>query len=923
MGLDCILNSAFCEAEFKMLALLLSLIAAEELATRIMVNSVKLEVTSYDGLTYRDDTSNSWWGGAAIHIEKPREPTGSLRLSNCHFYNMISWGNTVEQTKVEQVMGGGAIFMWKMGLICTFCHFEDCLTKCGRAGAILCFEESETEVDHCHFVRCASDPKHLPQVGGGGVIAVMSDPLKLVADTFEDCYCTGVQSGGAVMFNWNEPASLLNITSCQFFNCSAKLQGTLWAGRGDVVLLNCTFSDCRSTTSSSAVMDTDIHKVTSIDIQECKFVDCTGTPAKAVLSLLADTLVFRGNTFDLHLKEGKYYALVLGFRTLTQETVILVQDCNFTNNGETLQHPHGTGGIVKFNVSNANQVQFDNCSFYDIKSTGFGGALNVDLRLYGLLTLTMCNFTNIHTQKCGAVVPGYYVPLYFAISNCRFEDCSAAEIQDDAYAGAAISVREQTKGGVIQDCTFINNSAADGQSIQCYFVPGTLYPIQIVGCSFEEHKSEGIISMRWAGDQSIGVVTYTLTNCSFKNNKLGALNGGELLFRGVLNWQITGIVFDGCKFIDNTVENGVFSVWMASLTSGHISAKFTKCDFEGIKSTSSGVISVTGFPNTLGSLLFDDCNFINCNSETSCPVLESSACSDVGFAQCEFVGCTSQAKKACIDVSGTYFRVNGLTYLDNSGVLGRVSCSYAEISVLIIETTWQTEAVFSLDLKGAETETVIQHVTLNVSGQTAPQNGVAPMHLTVAETAKVQFERCCFRGVDDARDVDVPYLEMTLDGTVELTDMCFDRDENSSLAVSGKGTIQYNGEKEDFFVECFCSAHVYTDIVTDPPHGDGGKSGLGGGEIAAIVIVLLLLIAAAILLIFFFVIRRRRANTSSEQGQEPTNEDEPEVTITTMTTDAGNPEWGVVTEENNVFAAPSQDVGNDPFSHLYEEEQMA
>lgn len=901
--------------------------AAESYATRVNVNQAQLEQLDYNDLTFTDSGSNTIWAGVAIHIERPSNSvTSPVTISNSYFYDMIAFGEAKQGT--NDVKGGGAIFMEDVNLVCNACHFEDCIAKHGRAGAILCFKDSAAEAYDCKFVRCSSNP--WAEVGGGGVIAVEKKQLTLVGDTFEDCTCTGRQSGGAVMWNWDggTPEHLLNLTSCQFSNCSAELQGTLWTGHGKVAILNCTFTDCRSTKESSAVMDTDTHKVTSIDMQECKFVDCTGTPAKAVLSLLADTLVFLGNTFDLHLKDGEYYALVLGLRSLTGGPVILVQDCNFTNNGETLQHPQNMGGIVKFNMLNAKEVQFDNCSFYDITSTGDGGALNVDLTPYGPLTLTMCNFTNIHTQKCGAVVTGYNIYMTFDIRNCRFEGCSAAEQEDDTYAGAAISIRDRTRGGVIQDCTFIGNSAADGQSIQIYMLrdageQGWLLNIKIIGCTFEEHTREGIISIRWALDESPIAAQFGLWNCTFKNNNLGRLESGSLRFRGVINCQIEGVGFEGCEFIDNTVENGVVSMWMEPIESVQIKSSFVKCHFEGIKCKSSGVISVTGEANTPGSLLFDNCHFINCNSETSCPVLESSACSAVGFAQCEFVGCTSQAKKGCIDVSSTYFSVNGLTYLDNSGVLGRVSCSYAEIKVLIIETTWQTEAVFSLDLKGSETETVIQDVTLNVSGQTAPQNGVAPVHLTVAETAKVQFERCCFRGVDDTRDVDVAYLEMTLDGTVELTEVCFDRDENSSLAVSGKGTIQYNGEKEDFFVECFCSAHVYTAIVTDPPHGDSGKSGLGGGEIAAIVIVLLLLIAAAILLIFFFVIRRRRANTSSEQEQEPTNEDEPEVTITTMTTDAGNPAWGVVTEENNVFAAPSQDVGNDPFSHLYEEEQMA
>ena len=889
-------------------------------ATRVLVNGGQAS-TAYKSLSFTS-TENSFWAGAAIHIEKPNNAgLQYIGIQNCDF---IGCGTGVAWSLAEdKVQGGGAVFMLQIELYCASCVFQDCYCMTGRGGAILCDTDSPSEIYWCEFTDCSSTPALHPTKAGGGAVACKEGLADLNGCTFTRCQCN-VSGAGALCFGFGEDGHMFSVINCKFYDCEAQGPGAVSVDTcAGILFQQCDFVRCHSETSAAVLNTASSTNVPKITLTWCTFTDCTGEAYGAVLNMLCEVIVFQDNTFNLSLESPTKCAICMGlYNPLEEGALIALQRSSFTNNGHTLETANvwaeaGNEGFFVAKKESASIVYFDSCSFDDISHAGYGGVMNFDLPYGGLFMADGCNFTNCHSVKCGGaiVTGGLYTGAFtsqFAIQNCRFESCTTDGTE--YYSGGAISIRDETTGGWVSHCQFIGCKADDGLAIQIYVNPNRyrLNLVAILDCSFEDHEGDGIISIKLFGGGIARIPSeYVFYNCSFTHNTFGTLAANTMVTCGIVNCPVDLVGFVNCSSSGNVCENGIISVNVPALSTSGIVCRFYNFTFNEERPKSSGVISVIGASGNTGFLTFDSCRFIDCQSTSSSAILDSSAgfCSNVTFVNCWFNECVGAAGKAVLDISCTYLRINGLVFNQSADVLGRVACKEASISALHLVGAWTKENVFTLTV---DSSCAIDNLVVN----TSTGNTAVPLSLSCGTNAEVALTMSCFQSEDPEKET--PYIDLHVDGHLKFEDLvCFDKPENTSLSVTGAGEIEYEADKDQVFVNCECFVLPYTEIVTDPPQADTGDTGLGGGAIAGIVIVLLALIAAAILLIFFFVIRRRKANTSSEEGQAP-GEDEPEVTITTMS-ESGNPEWGAVTEESPVFAAVSQDMREDPFANVYEE----
>ena len=902
---------------------------------------VRIQGGSLDPEVYRSQTFdttdisyvNQWWGGAAIHVEDPQlaSATQSLDLFDCTFIDMVCGGESGK--KKEEVQGGGAVFLRNCPLYAMNSHFIRCVAAWGRGGAILSLGRSQQLpnqlVYSCHFTECACEPQYWPEHGGGGAIACEQGICRMVGGVFTDCYCGAELSGGALMTNFGGQSGELTLTLCQFYNCSSVQEGVLWIGRNKLEVQQCTFKDCVSENKTAIMNLANQHvynEMTDVIINGCSFINCTGGPDAALMSVIGNLISLTNNVFDLRLGNDKYCAILFGQRSTN--VPLIVVNCTFCNNGYQLGEKTTPfkvpGGFINVTRPLTN-VTFFNCSFDRIEKAGLGAGLNIEVASEastpGALSVWFCNFTNLRATEMGAgIMSGYAYTTnsgdVLDVQGCRFVNCVA-------NGGGGVCIEHESSGVSLYGCQFIGNEASqknEGQSLK--FLRGSasqkLYPIVVNLTVFQDHNTGPIIKVFpvWL-DNKMGETKLDFVSCGFANNHLGASQFG------VIDSYTATVEWTSCIFFDCSCDNGLFGLNFTVDGGLRTTYIFSKCTFETIRTKNTGVFSSIN-QEMAGGVGLSECTFTDCEAEQASAVLQSSTCAVMYLWSCNFTNCRSATGKAVLDVTCLTLSVNGLWFVDCSDRLMNAEAATAKVAVLAIEPKWRTETAFSLKITGgadAETST-IEDVIVNVSIVDQASNPASPFSISIANDVEVDFLNCCFSCQDPNATLPAPYLTLQVDGKAEFSGVCFDHEKDEALRVTGKGEIEYEGDEEDFFVNCFCSARTFTEIVTEPPAADTGDPGLSGGAIAGIVIVILVLIAVAVVLLFLFVIRRRKRNTSSEDDRPTRDEDEPEVTITTMTDDQANPDWGVVTEDNPVFAAQSQDAGEDPFKQVYEEREF-
>ena len=907
------------------LFVLLQAISATE---RIIIRENEVASENYHGLEWTAEEGNSYWAGAAIHIEKPATPK-MVSLLYCTFNGVFNGGAETQ----NRVQGGGAVYFQDVNCYMLECTFTGCVTKSGRGGGVLCDENCNAQIYNCVFQSCSCVPQYHLDIGGGGALAVKQDNLTMTGTSFYDCTCPG-HGGGAVCLGFGDkPCPSVIIRSCPFERCSAKGPGVFEILERGVTAFDCLdnrFVDCRSETSS-AILDFETGQ--RVWILYCNVTECTGASHKALFNILAVTPAFQNNIINVSLGEDIYCAIVLGRKDKTEQ--LLFYQCKFTNNDQMLGEEiigaaRFGGGFI--NVTDDHQeVVFHECEFSHISKKGFGAGLNIELKRPGELTCQYCNFTNLHcTQSGAAFVSGWgydtkelsKIVGQCTLVLCRIESCRTSE--ESIYGGAGIYLGENICGARIWNCTFINNSSPGndcGHSIHFYCDQSRLAGrynafehIQIVACEFENHTQAAIGIVPWDKSAAIDpIVEFTLYNLQFINNDF---SGSTF---GAFDLPLTSLTLSACIFSNNAGDQGIICISPKM----SISLSLIGCIFENCTTTSTGLLSLTA---NIQSIIIISLTVNDCVSENSACFLDSTLCMNIGLGGAFFTNCQGASGKGILSGQFHGLILIGCSFTGGPGTYLNLVGAMTQFTTVLVEAPRQSELpLISLEITQ---EGLLENLIVTTLEGSAPVSSVGPaMELSCASDVTVSMTTCCFNSKDEVHSQSATglYLKLHAIGTVTLADMCFDT--NESLALEVSGNVVFDGDKDSFFVHCFCSAITPTPdptalpLPTETPEAQTEKKS-NAGMIAGIVVALLVVIAALVLLLIFFVIRRRKKQNTSSKEEERTYEDQPEDTITTINDDEINGEWGTVTEENAVFAAPSQDQSESPFAHAFEEKQF-
>ena len=423
---------------------------------------------SYTKMTWTDSGSNQYWGGGAVHIERPKPRPDTVVIELCHFLHVVI-GVPSDLSNKDQLQGGGAIFFEHVDLDCRECKFVGCEAQSGYGGGILCRSQSAANISGSSFDGCVCQSGHEKFSGhGGGAVAVREKSLTLTGCDFTGCQCPKA-GGGAVCVAYSAYRTPeMTVIGCSFDGCTAQGTGVFHIaemGVEKLVLDDCHFISCESV-DSAAVLDTTI---TTVDVTcvMCQFVGCTGKDLNAVLSIVNCTsLTFLHNNFSLSLGLDKKRAIFIDMPGTLE-----IIGCSFSNNGGKLSKisvRERAGFLVM--ERRLEKVLIQDCSFQDIATEVDGGGigLSMEMRKTGAyLTIIGCNFTRLSARDGGAVSVGYdymNMPVYttaLVMKDCIVESCYA-----DNGPGGAVCVDVTTWYSQITDCTFINNSAQQlGQSL--------------------------------------------------------------------------------------------------------------------------------------------------------------------------------------------------------------------------------------------------------------------------------------------------------------------------------------------------------------------------------------------------------------------------------------------------------------------------
>ena len=906
--------------------------------------------TEYSDLTFTNSGPNSYWGGAAVHIEIPTPKPDLITLKNCHFIDIMTGVSTGQE---KGVLGGGAVFFDTVNLKCDTCTFRACMAKTGRGGAILCYTASEADIIDCTFEDCKCRSEHATiNDQGGGALAVQEKRLSVTGSTFSNCTCPEADGGAVVVsYRGNKAPSVL-FRGSAFEDCAAKGTGAIRIGLlgvTNVEIDDCKFFGCKSDTATAVFESTELTE--TLVLTKCDFVDCTGDATKAVLSIVdCTTLTFEDNNFSLALESDKYNAIYVDAdRTMT--TMEFVR-CSFSNNGrrmgEDKTSPRSGFLRIKGNFWAPghdsiilDEVWFKNCSFEDIGSEGEAGGISLSLWPGGSrwIRIIGCNFTRLVGNQVGAILAcADENSLTRPSTALEMKDCIVESCQGDNVGGVCVDTCALTSE--ITGCTFINNSGGQGQSILLkarreYVEEKNFLHIRyanIRDCRFERHEAGAVLRAQLA--EANGSLVEQLmdcgliiTSCVFENNDLGTSNLG-LVYSNTEN-----ITFQLCEFNGNNAAEGLIGIcpyYTLLLIYG--------CAFNSCKTKSTGLI-IPNRTETWEKGLTLACiavNFSDCTCEASALLFDSeNLVMALGFLLqgCIFENCQGAGGKGIMNGPFAICQIVSCSFTGIKGTCLNIAVPQPMLSLVYIEATRQADVpVLAVRATGTG---FMHNLTINTTVDGAlPQTAGASLDLQIESGGNVEIADCCFNSPLEVHDKGATglYLKLAIadGGECTLASTCFDTDEASAIEVVS-GTPAFEGNRTSFFGDCFCSAERPSvepppepvPVPTpdpDPPAGNDGKKS-NAGLIAGVVIALLVVIAVIVVLLFFFVIRPRRKNTSSTQEEERRYDDEPEVTITTMD-DTQVGEWGTVTEENAPFAAPSEDRGESPFANAFEEKQF-
>ncbi len=281
--------------------------------------------------------------------------------------------------------------------------------------------------------------------------------------------------------------------------------------------------------------------------------------------------------------------------------------------GLTVAGSYGTDGAGLY-TEGRSVMAVNDCAFV----ANAGGGIYL---LYADLTALRCRFIGNWSLGGGAGI-ACHVGL-FTIKDCAFSrNVSCSNCCDTGFGGAFYS-RSHAEGSLIENCTFIDNAAAEGGAIALggfawssgFFNPN---PAQILGCTMIDNHA-GRCGFG-GGAISMGGTALTVRDCVFFGNASqrfgGAIsnNGGELdlarcLFAGNLAQDVGGGLFAFGRTWSREVQGKVNHDFHVTVDN---------CTFAGNRASGGRTIACNiGSPEVyeIGSVLMSNCILDNGGSE--------------------------------------------------------------------------------------------------------------------------------------------------------------------------------------------------------------------------------------------------------------------------------------------------------------------
>ena len=868
---------------------------------------------------FSNSGSNDFWRGGAIMFNSGGSAT---TVSHCTFTDCY---NTAQKPATEELIGGGAIYVKNVNLVCQKdCTFTNCRTNLGQGGAIFADTGSEVLLNNCDFFTCGT-LKPFRGSMNGGAISVAERKITAVDCTFSACsngeleIGTTVRGSGGAIYSFE--------TECRV----------------------CTFTNCLSTASGGAISIYEVYEHVSLTLEQCKFLECEGrnTRSAAVLYESDGVVVIKNCDIKKCQSSGKWTTGTLTIRgssssstQLLTQFSLTIEECTFEQN---TQSADGSDPIA---LAALQIVFFDPDGTYD----------------YSKLSIRSCKFIG-QEEGCPLVLLRSLtnwadefrpIPTHFTLDGCNFTG-NTFQSQDEVL-NISSSV-----GIILKDCTFQDNKLTSGSCGTMRFYDGD-YTFQ--NCRFIGWQATTpVLSI----PESVAIGTVELSNCVFQDCTTGIFGALTCTKATVDNCDFTGcqgskatlelhctelaftnndfvfnlnsapeyglilevtnaesqFLLDNCHFSNNGNEN--FGQGLLKINENQKQVKFTQCSFTGpLSSKATGVCLTLG-----GEVMLSNCKFTNVKSENTVCHVDGT---DVTIESCTFTGCSSTGTSTGASVLSSTAAEHAFTIL--TAACNKLSMSKCTFS----QCTSQSGNIFKLDAQ--EYSFVENEVSSNCQTQEKSpmwfilrEKGIdladmlfhvrapsqvksALVQITYEAEGVANFVNCCFthelQGAEPEYKAPL-YLNFVGTGSAAFKTVCFDTEK--SVAISSGASISYDLEEKYYFAgKCQC----WIDPTLEPPtqpvepdtdepmesdtkDGEGDAGDPKGTNIGLVIglLLLFLLLLLLVLLILLILYRRRRVlkNTSEEE------EEAPEETLTTQSEDLAlsadtadvNPLWA--TEE--------------------------
>ena len=310
-------------------------------------------------------------------------------IDTVEFNKIIFNGNGA----MSVVGNGGAVKTDASSLNVSYCEFNNC--QAGKAnltpgqGGGICHENTagEASITNCVFNQCKANGKDDAAGGGGGFY---TDAQKLTVTDCTFTACSTASRQGAGFFHRRlktDPGnSETSVKDCNFKDCTS-----VWCGAGmesdawDVTLDNCTFTNCAASKGGAfnnyADGQDSSGNNTSLNVKDCKFINCTGTDNGGAIRTTALHVNLTDSSF-----EGCSSNVNGGAVACTSnKTIAIITDCTFTD----CHADNGNGGAIVSAGTNATATTLSGNTIEDCSAKN-GGAVQSGNLLMSSGTIKNC-----------------------------------------------------------------------------------------------------------------------------------------------------------------------------------------------------------------------------------------------------------------------------------------------------------------------------------------------------------------------------------------------------------------------------------------------------------------------------------------------------------------------------------------------------